>query len=59
MTPERRAQVPPLVSPEEIAEIVLELVSDDALAGRIVVRFADDSGPRLLPTERKPASRLY
>jgi NAD(P)-dependent dehydrogenase (short-subunit alcohol dehydrogenase family) len=55
MTPERRAQVPPLVSAEEIAEIVLELVSDDALAGRIVVRFADEPGPRLLPVERKPA----
>ena len=52
MTPERRARVPPLVAAEEIAEIVLDLVRDDALAGRIVARFADEPGPRLLPVER-------
>ena len=49
MTAEERADVPPLVPVEEIAAIVLELVRDDTAAGRIVVRFADEPGPRVLP----------
>jgi 3-oxoacyl-[acyl-carrier protein] reductase len=53
MSPERRAQVPPLVPAEEIAAIVLDLVRDDSLAGRIVVRFADEDGSRLLPADRR------
>jgi NAD(P)-dependent dehydrogenase (short-subunit alcohol dehydrogenase family) len=53
MTPEERAQVPPLVPAEEIAAIVLDLVRDDSLAGRIVVHFADESGPRYLPADRR------
>jgi NAD(P)-dependent dehydrogenase (short-subunit alcohol dehydrogenase family) len=53
MTPEERAQVPPLVPAEEIAAIVLDLVRDDSLAGRIVVRFADEPGPRYLPADRR------
>jgi NAD(P)-dependent dehydrogenase (short-subunit alcohol dehydrogenase family) len=44
-----RAEVPPLVPAEEIAELVADLVRDDASAGRIVVRFADEPGPRELP----------
>jgi NAD(P)-dependent dehydrogenase (short-subunit alcohol dehydrogenase family) len=53
MTPDDRAQVPPLVPAEEIAAIVLDLVRDDSLAGRIVARFADEPGPRLLPADRR------
>jgi 3-oxoacyl-[acyl-carrier protein] reductase len=53
MTPERRASVPRLVPAGEIAEIVLELVRDDSLAGRIVARFADEDGPRFLPPDRR------
>ena len=53
MTPEERALVPPLVPAEEIAAIVLDLVRDDSLAGRIVARFADEPGPRFLPADRR------
>jgi NAD(P)-dependent dehydrogenase (short-subunit alcohol dehydrogenase family) len=51
MTVKERAAVPPLVPAEEIAEIVLDLVRDDSAAGRIVVRWADELGPRVLPYE--------
>lgn len=53
MTPEERAEVPPLVPTEEVAAIVLDLVRDDTLAGRIVVRFADEPGPRFLDADRR------
>jgi NAD(P)-dependent dehydrogenase (short-subunit alcohol dehydrogenase family) len=43
-----RADVPPLVPAEEIAEIVLGLISDESAAGRIVVRWAHEPGPRVL-----------
>ena len=46
LTEVERAQVPPLVPAEEIAEIVLELVRDDSAAGRVVVRWAHEEGPR-------------
>jgi NAD(P)-dependent dehydrogenase (short-subunit alcohol dehydrogenase family) len=49
MTAEERAEVPPLVPVEEIAAIVVELVRDETAAGRIVVRFAHEPGPRVLP----------
>ena len=52
MTEEERSEVPPLVPAEEIAGIVLDLVRDDSAAGRIVVRFADEPGPRVLWSER-------
>ena len=52
MTEEERAEVPPLVPAEEIAAVALDLIRDDAAAGRIVVRYADGPGPRLLSTER-------
>jgi NAD(P)-dependent dehydrogenase (short-subunit alcohol dehydrogenase family) len=37
MSPAERAAAPPFVDPDEIAETVLWLVRDDALAGRVVV----------------------
>ena len=50
MTEEERAQVPELVPAEEIAALVLELVRDDSLAGRVMIRPAD--GPaELMPLE--------
>ncbi len=52
MTPEERAKVPPLVPAEEIAAIVIDLVRDESLAGRIVTRFADEPGPRFVPAHR-------
>jgi NAD(P)-dependent dehydrogenase (short-subunit alcohol dehydrogenase family) len=52
LTPEERADVPPLVAAGEIARIVLDLVRDDSAAGRVVVRFADEPGPRVLPDRR-------
>jgi NAD(P)-dependent dehydrogenase (short-subunit alcohol dehydrogenase family) len=50
MTDEERAQVPPLVPAETIAAGVLDLIRDDALAGRVLVWFANRE-PYLLPTE--------
>jgi NAD(P)-dependent dehydrogenase (short-subunit alcohol dehydrogenase family) len=50
MTDEERAQVPPLVPADAIAGGVLHLIRDDALAGRILVWFADQE-PYLLPSE--------
>jgi NAD(P)-dependent dehydrogenase (short-subunit alcohol dehydrogenase family) len=46
-----RAQVPALVPAAEIAEIVLGLIGDDTAAGRIVVRWANEDGPRVLADE--------
>jgi NAD(P)-dependent dehydrogenase (short-subunit alcohol dehydrogenase family) len=53
MSAEERASVPPLVAAEEIAGIVLDLVRDESAAGRVVVRFADEPGPRVLPGDRR------
>ena len=50
MTEEERAQVPELVPAEEIAALVLDLVRDDSLAGRVMIRPADGP-PELLPLE--------
>jgi NAD(P)-dependent dehydrogenase (short-subunit alcohol dehydrogenase family) len=36
MSPEERAAAPPFVDPEEIAEVVVWLVRDESLAGRVV-----------------------
>jgi 3-oxoacyl-[acyl-carrier protein] reductase len=41
MSDEERAQVPELVSAEEIAALVLDLIRDDTSAGRVVIRPAD------------------
>ena len=48
MTADERAAVPPLVPADEIAEIVLDLIRDDSAAGRVVVRWAHESGSRVL-----------
>jgi NAD(P)-dependent dehydrogenase (short-subunit alcohol dehydrogenase family) len=48
LTDAERARVPPLVPADEIAGIVLELVRDDSAAGRVVVRWAHEDGPRTL-----------
>ena len=48
MSTEERAAVPPLVPAEEIAEIALGLIRDDSAAGRVVVRWASEAGPRVL-----------
>lgn len=51
MSEEERASVPELVSPGEIAQLVLELIRDETSAGRVVVRpaggeaFAIPQGP--------------
>jgi NAD(P)-dependent dehydrogenase (short-subunit alcohol dehydrogenase family) len=51
MSDDERAQVPALVPAAEIAEIVLGLIRDDTAAGRIVVRWANEDGPRVLADE--------
>jgi NAD(P)-dependent dehydrogenase (short-subunit alcohol dehydrogenase family) len=48
MSAEERAAVPPLVPADEIAEIALDLIRDDSAAGRVVVRWASEAGPRVL-----------
>jgi NAD(P)-dependent dehydrogenase (short-subunit alcohol dehydrogenase family) len=48
MTEEERAEVPPLVPVDEIAALVIDLVRDDSAAGRVVVRWAHEPGPRVL-----------
>ncbi|MFL5935366.1 MAG: SDR family NAD(P)-dependent oxidoreductase [Gaiellaceae bacterium] len=48
MTAEERAAVPPLVPVREIAQIALDLIRDDSAAGRVVARFADEQGPRVI-----------
>jgi NAD(P)-dependent dehydrogenase (short-subunit alcohol dehydrogenase family) len=48
MSDDERREVPPLVPAEEIAAIVFELIADDTAAGRVVVRYADEPGPRVL-----------
>jgi 3-oxoacyl-[acyl-carrier protein] reductase len=40
MSAEERGEVPELVSAEEIAQLVLDLIRDDASAGRVIVRPA-------------------
>jgi NAD(P)-dependent dehydrogenase (short-subunit alcohol dehydrogenase family) len=50
MTEEERAEVPELVSADEIASLVLDLIRDDGSAGRVVIRPAD--GPAMtMPIE--------
>jgi NAD(P)-dependent dehydrogenase (short-subunit alcohol dehydrogenase family) len=50
MTEQERAEVPELVSAEEIAGLVLDLIRDDSSAGRVVIRPAD--GPAMtMPVE--------
>jgi NAD(P)-dependent dehydrogenase (short-subunit alcohol dehydrogenase family) len=46
MTDEERAQVPELVTAEEIASLVLDLIRDDTSAGRVLIRPAD--GPAMV-----------
>jgi NAD(P)-dependent dehydrogenase (short-subunit alcohol dehydrogenase family) len=48
MSDDERREVPPLVPAEEIAAIVFDLIADDTAAGQIVVRYADEPGPRVL-----------
>jgi len=51
MSDEERVAVPPLVPAAEIAEIALDLIRDDSAAGRVVVRWANEPGPRVLADE--------
>ena len=50
MTDEERAQVPELVTAEEIASLVLDLIRDDTSAGRVLIRPADGSA-MVMPVE--------
>jgi len=54
MTPEERAEtVPGLVALEEISGLIVRLATDESLAGRVMVRWADEDGERLLPLGRE------
>jgi NAD(P)-dependent dehydrogenase (short-subunit alcohol dehydrogenase family) len=50
MTDDERAEVPELVPAEEIASLVLDLVRDETLAGRVLIRPAGGR-PELMPVE--------
>ena len=52
MTEAERAQVPELVSAAEIAALVLDLIRDDSLSGRVMIRPAD--GPAMLMPAEGP-----
>jgi NAD(P)-dependent dehydrogenase (short-subunit alcohol dehydrogenase family) len=49
MTDEERAEVPQLVSADEIAQLVLDLIRDETSAGRVVVRPAGGEAFAILP----------
>jgi NAD(P)-dependent dehydrogenase (short-subunit alcohol dehydrogenase family) len=50
MTPEERAaKVRGLVPVDEIAEAIASLAADETLAGRVLVRWADEQAARFLP----------
>jgi NAD(P)-dependent dehydrogenase (short-subunit alcohol dehydrogenase family) len=53
MTPEDRAEIRGLVPVEEIAGLIVRLATDESLAGRVMVRWADEDGERLLPLGRE------
>ena len=48
LSEEERASLPRLVPPAEVAGDALRLIRDDSLAGRVLVRFAEEE-PYLLP----------
>jgi NAD(P)-dependent dehydrogenase (short-subunit alcohol dehydrogenase family) len=53
MSPEKRAEVPEeLTAPEEIADLVVRLVEDEALAGRVFVWWTGEP-PELMPAEAR------
>jgi NAD(P)-dependent dehydrogenase (short-subunit alcohol dehydrogenase family) len=54
MTPEERAEVPDILTrPEEIAELVIYLVEDESLAGRVFVWWTGDE-PKAVPLDDLP-----
>jgi len=53
MTPEERAEIRGLVPVEEIAGLIVRLATDESLAGRVMARWADEDGERLLPLGRE------
>lgn len=55
MTEAERAGIRGLVPVEEIAALIVRLATDESLAGRVLVRWADEDGERLLPLGREPS----
>jgi NAD(P)-dependent dehydrogenase (short-subunit alcohol dehydrogenase family) len=54
MTPEERAEVPEvLTKPEEIAELAVDLIEDESLAGRVFIWWTGDK-PRAVPLDDLP-----
>jgi NAD(P)-dependent dehydrogenase (short-subunit alcohol dehydrogenase family) len=54
MTPEERAEVPEvLTKPEKIAELAVELIEDESLAGRVFIWWTGDK-PRAVPLDDLP-----
>jgi NAD(P)-dependent dehydrogenase (short-subunit alcohol dehydrogenase family) len=56
MTPEERAEVPDvLTTPEEIAELAVELIEDESLAGRVFIWWTG-SEPTAVPLDDLPGN---
>jgi NAD(P)-dependent dehydrogenase (short-subunit alcohol dehydrogenase family) len=54
MTPEERAEVPEvLTTPEEIAELAVDLIEDESLAGRVFIWWTGDP-PKAVPLDDLP-----
>jgi hypothetical protein len=54
MSPEERAEVPKEpTAPEEIAELVVRLVGDDGLVGRVFVWWTGEE-PEPMPVQERP-----
>jgi NAD(P)-dependent dehydrogenase (short-subunit alcohol dehydrogenase family) len=57
MTPEERAEVPDvLTKPEEIAELAVDLIEDESLAGRVFIWWTGDP-PKAVPLDDLPGDR--
>jgi NAD(P)-dependent dehydrogenase (short-subunit alcohol dehydrogenase family) len=52
MTPQERSGVPPLLQPSEVAAAVVDLIQDDALAGRVLAMWCGEE-PYLLQADRR------
>jgi hypothetical protein len=56
MTPEERAEVPDvLTTPDEIAELAVELIEDESLAGRVFIWWTG-SEPTAVPLDDLPGN---
>jgi NAD(P)-dependent dehydrogenase (short-subunit alcohol dehydrogenase family) len=53
MSPQQRAEVPRLLEPSGVAEALVGIVEDDALAGRVLVMWCEEPPHLIDPTRRE------